>query len=65
MLKPSRTDNVSAVDNSKWYKVKKLKHDVAALFALMKEEPDFTTRESVYDQHREELQVQIRYLVHI
>ena len=48
------------MDNSKWYKVKKLKPDVAALLAKTSEESDFTVRESIFEQHREELQVQIR-----
>ena len=62
IFKPSENGNDLAVDNSKWYIAKKLKPDVAAMFAKTNEEQDFAARESVYDSHREELQVQIRYI---
>ena len=51
------------MDNSKWYKVKKMKPDVAARIANTTKEQDFERREVVFEENREPLQSQIRYVL--
>ena len=53
----------SVVDNNKWYKVKKMKPDVAAKIANTSKEQQYEKREAVFEEERETVQSQIRYVL--
>ena len=50
----------SGIDNDKWHKAKKARPEATAAISAVNAELDFTRREEVYKNHREEITAEFR-----